>query len=87
MLTFYYFRRRLEVVETLVILCRLPRRRFVHVEHILGAPEDDSTSSRVREVRVLASPQQALPMGRWNKELVPRKLQMIANILEMILKN
>lgn len=64
-------------METLVILRRLPRRRFVHVEHILGAPEDDSPSSRIRQVRVLASPQQAIPMGRWNQELVPRKFQMM----------
>lgn len=61
-------------MEAIVTLRRYPRRRFVHVEHLLGASKDDRASSRVQEIRVLACQKQAIPLGRRPKELVPRKL-------------
>lgn len=73
--------RRLEVVEAFVILRRHARRWFVHAQHLLGTSEDDSASSGVCEVRVLASPQQAIPMGRGHQELVPCKLHDVFNLV------
>lgn len=72
-LNFFFFSRRLQIVEEPVVLRRHPSCRRVHAEHLLGTRQDDSPPSRVREVRVLASPHQEIPMGRWQPQLVPRK--------------
>lgn len=63
----------MEAVEAFVVLRCLPSRRSVHAEHLPGAPEDDRAPSGVRQIRILANPKQAFPMGRWHQILVPRE--------------